>query len=106
MCLSRARWVAHGYARAADAAETLDLLAAARERGLVQFGENVRENVGFVCNCCGCCCEAMIASRKLGPDRMVHTTRWQPAVAEETYEREDPHDARAARDRGAERTPG
>ncbi len=76
--------VAHGYARAADAAETLDLLAAARERGLVQFGENVRSGVGFVCNCCGCCCEAMVAARRFGPDRMVHTTRWQPAVAAET----------------------
>ncbi len=70
--------VRHGYARASDAAETLDLLAQARERGLVQFGENVREGVGFICNCCGCCCEALVASRRLGPERMVHTTAFLP----------------------------
>jgi ferredoxin len=51
----------HGIARAVDAAECLDLLQEARDRGLVQFGENVRERVNFICNCCGCCCEAMIA---------------------------------------------
>jgi ferredoxin len=70
--------VRHGYARPADAEEALDVLAMARERGLVQFGENVREGVGFICNCCGCCCEALIASRRFGPSSMVHTTRWLP----------------------------
>jgi len=72
--------VSHGYARAASAGETLDLLAEARERGLVQFGENVRNDVAFLCNCCGCCCEALVAARRLGPNRMVHTTRWQPKL--------------------------
>ena len=32
--------------------------------GLVQFGENVRAGSSFICNCCGCCCEAMIAARR------------------------------------------
>jgi ferredoxin len=72
--------VKHGYARSADAAETLDLLAMARGRGLVQFGENVREGVGFLCNCCGCCCEALVASRRLGPPHMIHTTAYLPRV--------------------------
>jgi ferredoxin len=76
--------VKHGYARAADAKETLELLAQARERGLVQFGENVRDGVGFICNCCGCCCEAMIAARRLGPGRVVNTTSYLPKVREET----------------------
>ena len=51
----------HGYAREIDVAEGLDLLQEARDRGLVQFGENVQQGVNFICNCCGCCCEAMIA---------------------------------------------
>lgn len=70
----------HGFARPAGAAEALDLLAEARERGLVQFGENVRERVGFVCHCCGCCCEALIAARRFGPLRAVTTTSWIGAV--------------------------
>ena len=56
--------IKHGHARAIEAAECLDLLDEAYERGLVQFGENVQERVNFICNCCGCCCEAMIAARR------------------------------------------
>ncbi len=74
--------VANGFARKAEAPEALDLLEAARERGLVQFGENVRERVGFVCHCCGCCCEALIAARRLGPLHPVATTSWMPRVDE------------------------
>ena len=72
--------VKHGYARRADAAEGLDLLQEARGRRLVQFGENVRRNVAFICNCCGCCCEAMIAAQRFGSLRPVHTTNFLPVV--------------------------
>ena len=74
----------HGYARAIDAKEGLDLLQQAYENGLVQFGENVRQNVSFICNCCGCCCEAMTAARKFGVMNPIHTTNFLPAV-DETY---------------------
>jgi ferredoxin len=74
--------VRHGHARAVDAAEGLDLLRQAGERGLVQFGENVRRSVAFVCNCCGCCCEAMIAQRKFAAMHPIHTTPFLPEVDE------------------------
>jgi ferredoxin len=70
--------VRHGFARGADVAETLDLLDAAYGHGLVQFGENVRESVNFICNCCGCCCEAMIAHRRFSVLHPVHTTNFIP----------------------------
>jgi ferredoxin len=76
--------VKHGYARQVDATECLDLLAQARGRHLVQFGENVREGVSFICNCCGCCCEAMIAARRFGFLHPVHTTNFLPAIDAET----------------------
>jgi ferredoxin len=69
----------HGHARAVDTAECLDLLAEAREQGLVQFGENVQQRVNFICNCCGCCCEAMIAARRFGHLHPVHTTNFLPS---------------------------
>ncbi len=72
--------IRHGYARAVDAAEGLALLDEARSRNLVQFGENVRNRVSFICNCCGCCCEAMIAQRRFGLLHPVHTTNFLPAV--------------------------
>jgi ferredoxin len=72
--------IRHGYARAVDVAEGLALLDQARDRSLVQFGENVRNRVSFICNCCGCCCEAMIAQRRFGLLHPVHTTNFLPEV--------------------------
>ena len=72
--------IRHGYARAVDVAEGLTLLDEARGRNLVQFGENVRDRVSFICNCCGCCCEAMIAQRRFGLMNPVHTTNFLPKV--------------------------
>lgn len=70
----------HGVARRIDAIECIDLLQKAQDLSLVQFGENVREEVNFICNCCGCCCEAMIAARKFGFMQPVHTTNYLPAI--------------------------
>jgi len=72
--------VRHGFARPIDAAEGMDLLQQAYDQNLVQFGENVRKRVSFICNCCGCCCEAMIAARRFGILRPVHTTNFMPEV--------------------------
>ena len=74
----------NGYARAIEVSECLDLLDEAYENNLVQFGENVQRGVNFICNCCGCCCEAMIAARKYGILQPVHTTNFLPVVNEET----------------------
>ncbi len=74
----------HGFAREVDVAEGLDLLAQAYEHNLVQFGENVQEGVNFICNCCGCCCEAMIAARRFGFLRPIHTSNFLPWVDETT----------------------
>jgi len=68
----------HGHARVVDTVECLDLLQQARDRGLVQFGENVQQRVNFICNCCGCCCEAMISARRFGHLNPVHTTNFLP----------------------------
>lgn len=76
--------IRHGHARRVDAVEGLELLHQAHESNLVQFGENVRERVAFICNCCGCCCEAMIAARRFSILNPVHTTNFIPVVDEES----------------------
>jgi Na+-translocating ferredoxin:NAD+ oxidoreductase RNF subunit RnfB len=76
--------IRHGHARAVDTAEGMDLLQEAWDRRLVQFGENVREHVAFICNCCGCCCEAMIAARRFAILNPIHTTNFLPVVDEST----------------------
>jgi ferredoxin len=72
--------IKHGFARSVGKQEGLDLLQLAYEQNLVQFGENVREKVNFICNCCGCCCEAMIAARRFAILHPVHTTNFIPVV--------------------------
>ena len=74
--------IRHGHAREVDVVECLDLLQVAYEHNLVQFGENVRNKVNFICNCCGCCCEAMIAARRFAILNPVHTTNFLPHIDE------------------------
>jgi NAD-dependent dihydropyrimidine dehydrogenase PreA subunit len=74
----------HGIARSIDNREGLDLLQQAYGENLVQFGENVREEVSFICNCCGCCCEAMLAAKRFGLLHPVHTTNYVPVIDEQT----------------------
>jgi Na+-translocating ferredoxin:NAD+ oxidoreductase RNF subunit RnfB len=75
--------VKHGVARAMDVEEGLDLLQQAQEENLVQFGENIQRRVNFICNCCGCCCEAMIAQRRFGLLNPIHTSNYLPVIDEE-----------------------
>ncbi len=75
--------IRHKIARKVDVSEGLDLLNKAQNYNLVQFGENVQERVGFICNCCGCCCEALVAARKFGFLNPVHTTNFIPEIIEE-----------------------
>ncbi len=72
--------IKHGFARSVDRKEGMDLLQLAYEHNLVQFGENVRERVNFICNCCGCCCEAMIAQRRFSTLNPIHTTNFLPEI--------------------------
>ena len=75
--------IKYGHARKVDVKEGLYLLDVAYENNLVQCGENVRNNVTFICNCCGCCCEALVAARKFGNMHPVETTNYIPKINEE-----------------------
>jgi formate hydrogenlyase subunit 6/NADH:ubiquinone oxidoreductase subunit I len=70
----------HGHARRVDASECMDLLHLAYDHNLLQFGENVQRRVNFICNCCGCCCEALLAARRFAILNPVHTTNFIPKI--------------------------
>lgn len=72
--------IGHKIARQVDVIEGLDLLQQAYENNLVQLGDNVKENVSFICNCCKCCCEALVAARNFGFLNPVETTNYLPEV--------------------------
>lgn len=73
--------ISHGFAREVDVQEGLDLLQQAYDHNLVQFGENVRNRVSFICNCCGCCCEALIAQRRFSTMHPIHTSNFLPEIS-------------------------
>ncbi|RJQ87521.1 MAG: 4Fe-4S dicluster domain-containing protein [Desulfobacteraceae bacterium] len=70
--------VRNGFARRVEAAECMDLLQQAYDCNLVQGGENVQRQVSFICNCCACCCEGLIAARKFGSHMPIHPANFIP----------------------------
>lgn len=69
-----------GYAKLISKEEAKEVLELSYESNLVQIGENVREHPAFICNCCGCCCEALQAARRFSPMQPVATTNYIPKV--------------------------
>ena len=69
-----------GYARLISKEEAKDILETAYGYNLVQIGENVREHPAFMCNCCGCCCEALQAARRFSPMQPIETTNFIPRI--------------------------
>ena len=63
--------IRHGFGRAIDKAEALDVLVASREAGLVQIADNVQRQPVYLCNCCGCCCEQLQAINRYGLPAVV-----------------------------------
>jgi formate hydrogenlyase subunit 6/NADH:ubiquinone oxidoreductase subunit I len=72
--------IKHGIARPIDVSEGVALLDQAIAHNLVQCGENVQNQVAFICNCCGCCCEAMLAAKRFAVLNPIATTNFLPAL--------------------------
>ncbi|MHB1484169.1 MAG: 4Fe-4S dicluster domain-containing protein [Saccharofermentanales bacterium] len=76
--------IRHEYARRIDASECMEILSKTYDYNLVQFGENVQNGVSFICNCCGCCCEALVGAKKFGSMHPIETTGFVPELNEDT----------------------
>jgi len=48
--------VEHGLAREITQEETLNILKASDDEGLVHIIDNMEGHMSTICNCCGCCC--------------------------------------------------
>lgn len=72
-----------GYTRLISKEEAKDILAMCYESNLVQMGENVRNDPAFICNCCGCCCEALGAAKRFAPSQPIATSNYLPKAASE-----------------------
>ena len=74
-----------GYSELISKEEAKDILEMSYGYNLVQIGENVRESPAFMCNCCGCCCEALQAARKFSPMQPIATTNYIPGIDPEKF---------------------
>jgi len=72
--------IKRGFARRADQNELLRTLDSAEELGLVHIADNFRENVVFMCHCCGCCCELLKMLTRKRIHHGIAPTRFVPLV--------------------------
>lgn len=68
--------VRSGMARAITTGEAMRVLETAKEAGLVQTGDNVQRHVGYICNCCGCCCGMIEAIKLFDMRNAIVTSNW------------------------------
>ena len=75
--------IRHGMAREVSRSEMMDNIARSKELKLVLSADNVRKNVGFICQCCGCCCNLLLGVSKHGFPNVVVTSTFIANVDEE-----------------------
>ena len=76
--------IAHKFAREISKSEMLDNLARSREMGLVFCADNVKNDISFICHCCGCCCNALAGLSKFGYPNAVVTSNFIARCESET----------------------
>ncbi|QEE16650.1 4Fe-4S binding protein [Promethearchaeum syntrophicum] len=63
----------HGIAKKISKKEAYKILDEVRKLGLVQVGDNSQTGVSWICNCCGCCCEALLGYKRLGYSSNIYS---------------------------------
>lgn len=74
--------IRRGMAERIDANEGLAVLERSKKAGLAQLADNVQRQVGFICNCCSCCCGMMQAIRRFDIRGAVVTSNWLATIAQ------------------------
>ena len=68
--------IRHGMGREVSRTEMLENLAHSKEFKLVLSADNVRQGVGFMCQCCGCCCNVLLGISRHGYPNSVVTSNY------------------------------
>lgn len=78
-----ADWVIRrGFGREISAGEALDIAAMTRDQCMVHIGDNVKNEVSYICHCCGCHCGQLKAISLHGIRNAVHTSNYLASVDE------------------------
>jgi NAD-dependent dihydropyrimidine dehydrogenase PreA subunit len=78
--------IRHDFAKPASRSEIFESLAQSKEMGLVYSCDNVKKNVGFICQCCGCCCNMLLGISRFGYANTIVTSSYIAEVKEESCE--------------------
>ncbi len=82
--------IRNGLAKEVSKTEMLENLNRSREMGLVLSTDNQKRKPGFICNCCGCCCNLLLGIKKYGyPNILISSTYIAEISTEECTECED-----------------
>lgn len=74
--------IRNGFAKPIDKMQMRDILARSRDEGLVLSADNVRRDAGFICHCCGCCCNLLQGVRDTGYTGILVTSSFVAVVDE------------------------
>jgi ferredoxin len=72
--------IRNGFAKPIDKAQMRDILDRSRDQGLTLSADNVKRDVGFICHCCGCCCNLLQGVRETGYTGILVTASVVAAV--------------------------
>lgn len=65
-----------GIAREISKKEASTILANCIDHGLVQIGDNIQEKPAIICNCCGCCCDLLLAYKRTGMSTIISPSNY------------------------------
>ncbi len=68
--------IRHGFSKEVSKTEMLENLERSKEMRLVLNADNVKNNVSFICHCCGCCCNVLLGISKFGYPNSVVTSNY------------------------------
>ena len=78
--------VRHNFAKSVSKTQMLENIARSKEMGLVFSCDNVKNNVSFLCQCCGCCCNMLLGISKFGYPNTIVTSDFEANINSDTCE--------------------
>ena len=75
--------IRYDMAKEVSKAGMLENLSRTREMGLVHLADNVKQNIMYICHCCGCCCNILKGVNEFGFINTVVTSSFIARVDEE-----------------------
>ena len=60
--------------------EAMEILLEAKAAGLAQTGDNVRDGISYICNCCGCCCGMMRSIKRFDIHNGIVPSNWMATI--------------------------